>query len=52
MLDRKAVGPKDFDQRMTATFSADGNTITAQSELRDASTHEMRRDFAVTYRRS
>jgi hypothetical protein len=52
MLDRKAVGPKDFDQRMTATFSTDGNTITAQSELRDARTHEMRPDFSVIYRRS
>ncbi len=29
------------------TFSADGNTITAQSEARDASTHEMRPDFSV-----
>ena len=52
MLDRKAVGPKDFDQRMTATFSTDGNTITAQSELRDARTHEMRHDLSLTYRRS
>jgi len=51
-LDRKAVGPKDFDQRMKATFSADGNTITSQSELRDAQTQEMRPDFSVTYRRS
>ena len=51
-LDRKAVGPKDFDQRMKATFSADGNTITSESELRDAQTHEMRPDFSVTYRRS
>lgn len=51
-LDRKAVGPKDFDQRMNATFSADGNTIMAESELRDSHTHEMRRDFSVIYRRS
>ena len=50
-LDRKASGPKDFDQRMKATFSADGNTITAEWEARDSETHEMRPDFAVTYRR-
>ena len=51
-LDREAVGPKDFDQRMKATFSADGNTITAEFELRDSRTHEMRPDFSLTYRRS
>jgi hypothetical protein len=50
-LDRKAVGPKDFDQRMRATFGADGNTITADFELRDPGTHEMRHDFSVTYRK-
>ena len=48
-LMRKAVGAKDFDQRMTATFSADGNTITAEFEVTDAATHEMRRDFSVSY---
>ena len=51
-LDREAVGPKDFDQRMKATFSADANTITAEFELRDSRTHEMRPDFSLTYRRS
>jgi hypothetical protein len=51
-LDRKAIGPKDFDQRMKATFSADGNTITAESELRDSRTHEMRHDLSLAYRRS
>src|SRR5262245_49415451 len=50
-LDRKAVGPKDFDQRMHATFSADGNTITAEFKARDSVTHEMRHDFSVTYGR-
>lgn len=50
-LDRKAAGPKDFDQRMKATFSADGTLITAEFELRDSQTHQMRHDFSVTYRR-
>ena len=50
-LDRTAAGPKDFDQRMNATFSADGNTITTESEVRDSGTHEMRHDFSVTYTR-
>ena len=50
-LDRKAIGPKDFDQRMKATFSADDNTITAEFELRDSGTHEMRHDFSVMYTR-
>ena len=48
-LDRKAAGPNDFDQRMRGTFSADGNTITSESELREKG--EMRRDFSVTYTR-
>jgi hypothetical protein len=51
-LDRKATGPKDFDQRMKATFSADGNTITADFEVRDSATHEMRHDFSVIYTRA
>ena len=50
-LDRKAAGPKDFDQRMKATFSTDGTLITAEFELRDSQTHQMRHDFSVTYRR-
>jgi hypothetical protein len=50
-IDRKADGPKDFDQRMRATFSADGKTITANSEMRDPGTHEMTHDFSVTYTR-
>ena len=48
-LDRKAVTATDFDQRMHATFSADGKMITAEWEVRDSSTHEMRPDFSVTY---
>jgi hypothetical protein len=51
-LDRKAAGPKDFDQRMRAAFSDDGTLITAEFELRDSRTHEMRHDFSVTYRRT
>jgi hypothetical protein len=51
-LDRKAVGAKDFDQRMHATFSADGNTIAAEFEARDSGTHEMRPDFSVIYTRA
>jgi hypothetical protein len=40
----------DFSQRMTGTFSADGQTITWQGELsRDGSTWE--RDLSVTYTR-
>jgi hypothetical protein len=44
-FDRKAVSPKDFDQRMHATFDADGRTMTIESEVRDATTHEMRPDM-------
>jgi hypothetical protein len=51
-LDRKAVGPKDFDQRMRATFSADGRTIAAEYEARDARTHEMRPDMSSIYTRA
>ena len=50
-LERKAVGPKDFDQRMRATFSADGRTITAEAEARDAGTREMRPDMSSIYTR-
>ena len=48
-FDRKAADAKDFDQRIHATFSADGNTITSEAKLRDSGTHEMRPDFSVTY---
>ena len=51
-ISRKAAGPKDFDQDMRATFSADGRTITSESRLRDPRTHEMTRDFAVRYTRT
>lgn len=50
-IDRQAASAKDFDQRMRATFSADGNTIASESELRDSDTHEMKHDFSVTYTR-
>ena len=50
-LDRKAVGAADFDQRTTATFSADGNTITSESERTESGEHDMKHDFAVTYTR-
>jgi hypothetical protein len=40
----------DFSQRMTGTFSADGNTITTHGEMsRDGSTWE--KDLSVTYTR-
>jgi hypothetical protein len=39
-LDRKVSNPKDFDQRMKAMFSPDGNAITAEFEVRDSGTHE------------
>ncbi|HUQ80822.1 MAG TPA: hypothetical protein VM076_06785 [Gemmatimonadaceae bacterium] len=50
-LERKAAGPDDFDQGMRATFSEDGDTITAESELRDPKTRQMTHDFTVLYRR-
>ena len=50
-LDRKAAGADDFDQRTHLTFSADKNTLTAESELRDAKTHQMTHDFSVIGRR-
>ena len=50
-LDRKAVGPNDFDQRMHAAFSADGNTITGDFEATEPGAHEMRHDLSVTYTR-
>ena len=51
-LDRKAVGPKDFDQRMHTRFSADGKTMTVESDARDSRTHEMRPDMSMTYTRA
>lgn len=51
-ISRKAVGPKDFDQDMRATFSADANTITSESRLREPGAHDMKPDFAVTYTRA
>jgi hypothetical protein len=51
-LSRKAVGTSDFDQRMNARFSADGNTITGDFEVRDPGSQEMRHDFSLTYTRA
>ena len=51
-LSRKAASASDFDQRMSARFSADGNTITGDFEVRDPGTHEMRHDFSLTYTRT
>ena len=51
-LDRKVVGAKDFDQRMRATFSADGNSFAAEWEARDSGTHEMRPDLSAVYTRA
>jgi hypothetical protein len=50
-LARKAVGSHDFDQRLNAKFSAEGNTIAAEWERTDPGTSEMKHDFALTYRR-
>ena len=50
-LARKAVGPDDFDQRLNAKFSADGNTITAEWERTEPGAREMKHDIAATYRR-
>ena len=51
-LSRKAMNASDFDQRLTAKFSADGNTITAESERTEPGAHEMQHDFAITYTRA
>src|SRR3954465_10638542 len=51
-LSRKAVGANDFDQRMNATFSADGNTITTEFDRTEPGGHEMKHDFSVTYTRA
>ena len=50
-LTRTGVDAKDFDQRSTATFSADGDTIIAEFERTDPGAHEMKHDFSVTYTR-
>jgi hypothetical protein len=50
-LARKAVGAADFDQRSTATFSADGSTITGEFERTEPGAHEMKLDMTVTYTR-
>jgi len=50
-ISRKAAGPKDFDQDMHATFSADGNTIASQSRLSEPGAHDMKPDFSVIYTR-
>ena len=50
-LTRTAVSATDFDQRMTAKFSADGNTITADIERTDPGAHEMKHDMATAYTR-
>lgn len=51
-ISRKAAGPKDFDQDMRATFSADGDTMTSESRLRERDAHDMKPDFAVIYTRA
>ena len=51
-ISRNATGPKDFDQSMRGTFSADGNTIESQSSLsQPGGGGEQKPDFTVTYRR-
>jgi hypothetical protein len=50
-LARKAAAPTDFDQRLNARFSADGDTITGAFERTDPGAHEMKHDMAVTYTR-
>jgi len=49
-LDRKG-GPGDFDQRATATFSADGKTIAAEFELRELNAKDYKHDMDLTYKR-
>jgi len=51
-LTRKAASATDFDQRLNARFSADGNTITGNFEVTDPGAHEMRHDFSLTYTRA
>ncbi len=51
-LDRKAVGPKDFDQRMHMTFSADGRTMKVVAERTDPGMHEMKLDMSSIYTRA
>jgi hypothetical protein len=50
-ISRKAAGPKDFDQSMRGTFSADGNTIMTQSSLSEPGGGPQKPDFAVTFTR-
>jgi len=50
-LTRKAAGATDFDQRLNARFSADGNTITADIERTDPGAHEMKHDMSTRYTR-
>jgi len=50
-LARTAVSATDFDQRLKARFSADGNTITGDFEATEPGAHEMRHDLSVTYTR-
>jgi hypothetical protein len=50
-LTRSATGPDDFDQRMHATFSVDGNTIISESDRAEPGAHELKHDFSVTYTR-
>ncbi len=51
-LSRLAAGPNDFDQRMRATFGADGSTIVAEFELRESGEDAMKHDLTVTYTRA
>jgi hypothetical protein len=50
-LARKAEGPDDFDQRLNATFSGDGRTISAEWQRADPGAEQMERDFGLTYQR-
>ena len=50
-LVRTAASASDFGQRSKATFSADGNTITADVERTEPGALEMKHDMAVTYTR-
>ena len=50
-LFRKAAGPDDFDQSTNYVFSADGRTITSQSDRTEPGAHDMKPDFMVTYTR-
>lgn len=51
MLDRKANDATEFDQRLRATFSTDGDAMAAEWERSEPGEHEMKPDFSLLYAR-